>query len=259
MKTMRTPIIFSSLIFLAGCAPPVAPAELQQLACFVFDHIDDEEDETLKLALENLSIWFDQPQEEDIEEGYQISLLTQAAVSDLEGENHSLRDELIGAAVAHESGGSVLDIAYTTAVADWATIIGEDQYEFYDRTYIEGGECIGDRECMATAARSHSELSLLGISIESNNRIDYRWIETDMGWAFVHRSWLTEPPNISSTAVDTKSQYYVAITLPRDPVVRVQATWIDTELLGIQVPKNQVVKTMREQGDKVEEWMSINL
>lgn len=256
---MRIPHLFALLSLTVGCAPPEAPQDLQQLAYFIFDHIDDEEDETLKVAVENLYVWFDTDQEEDIEEGYQIELLPQSAVDDLEGDIHQLRDELIGAAVAHESVGSVLDLAYTTAAADWEQVIGEDQYEYYNRTYIENDECIGDRSCMTASARSESELVQLGISIVSKNRIDYRWIETDYGWAFLHRSWLTESPEVSSELVDPKSQYYVAITLPRSTPTRLQATWIDTEIVGVQVPKSQVVKTMREQGDKVEEWMIANL
>lgn len=258
MKKTRSPL-FLPAILLVGCAPPEAPAELQQLANFVFAHADDEDDETLKVALENLSLWFDQDHEEDIEEGYQINLLEAESVSDLEGENHQLREELIGAAVAHRSAASVDDLVYTTAVTDWESVIGEEQYEYYERDYINGEDCIGDRGCLRAAARSSSELVQLGISIESTNKIEYRWVETDQGWAFIHRSWLTEPPTVSSDAVDPKSQYFLAVTLPKDPVVRVQATWIDTEILGFQVPKNQVVKTMRDQGDLVEEWAAENL
>jgi hypothetical protein len=259
MREMKFSLMIPVAVLCVGCAPPVAPAELQELACFVFDHVDDEEDETLQVALDNLYAWFDQDHEEDIEEGYQIDLLLQSVVNDLEGDNHQLRAELIGAAVAHQTSMDVEDLAYTTTVADWVDVIGEDQYEYYEREFIENGPCIADRECMQAAARSDSELIQLGISIASKNRIEYRWVETSHGWAFIHRSWLTEPPVVSSELVKPNSQYFLAVTLPRDPPVRLQATWIDTEIAGIQIPKNQVVKTMRSQGDIVEVWMTENL
>ena len=258
MSGMRTTFILTAAL-LVGCAPPEAPDDLQELAYFIFDHADDEDEEVLRVALENLSLWFDADHEEDIEEGYQINLLPQEAVSDLEGDIHTLREELIGAAVAHRSSSPVMDIAHTTSVASWVDVIGPEQYEYYDRTYIDNDECIGDRSCLSASARSESELVQLGISITSKNKIEYRWVETDIGWVFLHRSWLTESPIVSSELVKPNSQYFLAVTLPRDEVVRVQATWIDTEILGVQVPKNQVVKTMREQGDKVQEWMDANL
>lgn len=259
MRGMKFSLMIPIAVLGGGCAPPVAPAELQQLACFIFDHTDDEEDETLQVALDNLYVWFDQDHEEDIEEGYQIDLLLQSVVSDLEGDNHELRAELIGAAVAHPTSKGVDELAYTTSVADWEEVIGEDQYEYYDREFTENGECIADRGCMQAAARSESELVQLGISVTSKNRIEYRWVETSYGWAFVQRSWLTEPPVVSSDLVNPNSQYFLAVTLPREPAVRLQATWIDTEIAGIQIPKNQVVKTMRAQGDTVEVWMTENL
>ena len=130
MRGMKFSLMIPLAVLGVGCAPPVAPAELQQLACFIFDHTDDEEDETLQVALDNLYVWFDQDHEEDIEEGYQIDLLLQSVVDDLEGDNHDLRAELIGAAVAHQSSMEIKDLAYTTTVAEWEDVIGEDQYEY---------------------------------------------------------------------------------------------------------------------------------
>ena len=259
MRTaLKTSLVALPGLCLIGCAPPEAPRDLQQLACFIFDHTDDEEDEYLRVALENLNLWFDQDQEEDIEEGYQINLLVKEAVADLEGENHTLSDDLIGGAVATQSVFKVDDIVRATTVEDWESIIGEDQYEYYKRTFISGEDCIASRDCLRASARSESELVQLGISITSKNRIDFRWVETADGWAYIQRSWLTEPPVVSSDLVEPNSQYFLAVTLPRKPNVRLQATWIDTKIAGLQVPKSQVVKTMREQGEAIEEWMVDN-
>ncbi len=247
----------AALLLLSACAPPVAPKELQQLACYTFDHAADDDDEMLTLGLENLNVWMGQEHEEDIEEGYQISLLVQSVVADLEGDNHSLSDDLVGAAVAHESAFTVEDFAKVMIAEDWANVIG-DQYEYYDKTYSEGKDCIVSKDCLWAEATSESELVQLGVSVVSKNRIQYRWVELESGWAFIHRSWLTEPPEVSSDLIDPNSQYFISVTLPRDPVVRVQATWIDTKILGVSVPKSIVVSTMRDQGDQLEAWMSEN-
>lgn len=252
--------LFAPISFFAvACAPPEAPLELQQLACFLFEHADDEDPAYLQAGVDNLSAWLDQDHEEDIEEGYQINLLVQSAVSGLEGDNHQLTDDLVGAAVAHK-GHTVDDLARATTVEDWEEIIGEEQYEYYIREFMHGEDCISGRDCMQAEARAESELVQLGVSIISKNYIQYRWVEmSDGSWAFVHRAWLTEPPIVSSNLVDPNNQYFLAVTLPKpNGAVRVQATWIDTRILGVNVPKNQVVKTMRDQGDSVDEFLSGN-
>ncbi len=232
-------LILPLMTTLVACAPPEAPRDLQLLAAYIFTHADGEE------------------HEEDIEEGYQINLLGEEAVSDLEGTDFDLTEDLVGAAVAHESDHPVGDFAQVMIAEDWETVI-VDQYEYYDKVYTEGEDCVLGRDCLVAKANSESELVQLGISITSKNRIQYRWVETEEGWAFVHRSWLTEPPIVSSDLVEPKSQFFLSVVLPRDPVVRVQATWIDTKILGVNVPKNQVVKTMRDQGDSVEAFMDEN-
>ncbi|MEL6347155.1 MAG: hypothetical protein AAFV53_28835 [Myxococcota bacterium] len=253
-------IQFTGLLTLSlstvACAPPVAPAELQELACFLFEHADDEDDEYLQVGLQNLSAWLDGNHEEDIEEGYQIQLLTDQAVQDLNGTDFTLTDDLVGAAVAHR-GHRVRDWARATTVEDWEEIIGEDQYEYYTRDFIEGEDCILERDCLQAEARSESELVQLGVSIISKNYIQYRWVEFGDGeWGFIHRSWLTEPPTVSSELVEPNAQYFLAASLPKSGgAVRVQATWIDTKIVGINVPKNQVVKTMRDQGDAIDVFL----
>jgi hypothetical protein len=249
--------ILPCIALLAACAPPEAPEDLQLLAAYIFTHGDDEDDEELVAGLENLSAWMDQDQEEDIEEGYQINLLGEEAVSDLEGTDFDLTDDLIGAAVAHESTHVVSDFAQVLIAENWVDVI-VDQYEYYDKTYTEGQDCVLAKDCLVAKATSESELVQLGISIISKNRIQYRWVETSEGWAVVHRSWLTEPPVVSSDIVEPNSQFFLSVTLPRDPIVRIQATWIDTKILGVNLPKNQVVKTMRDQGDSIELFMNDN-
>ena len=92
----------------------------------------------------------------------------------------------------------------------------------------------------------------------SKNDIQYRWVEMNTGWAFIHRSWLIERPEVSSNLVEPNSQYYLAIVLPGTPSLRPSATWIDTKIVGLNVPKSSVVNTMRDQGERLGEWMDEN-
>lgn len=251
-----SPTLCLPLLLAVGCVPE-APQELQQLACFTFMHANDDDPELLALGLDNLGVWMGQDHEEDIEEGYQINLLVDEAIAGLTGENHQITEDLVGAAVAHESSHSVEEFAQALVVAPWDEVI-QDQYVAYERTFLSGEDCIGDRDCIQAEATSESELVQVGISIQSVNQIQYRWVETELGWAFMHRSWLTEPPVVSSSLVEPNSQYFLSVVLPTTPTVRVQATWIDTKIVGVNVPKSQVVSTLRDQGDSVEEWLEAN-
>lgn len=239
---------------LVGCAPPKAPTELQQLACFLFEHAQDEDPTLLAEGLVNLDAWFAAGHQEDAEEGFQINMLTENAISDLNGKDFTLSEELVGAAIATEYDADFNDVIATTAVDDWHEI-NEGIYEYYDKTWVDGGDCIGDNSCATSEASSESELVVLGVSIVSKNYIQYRWVETELGWAFVHRSWLVEPPEVSSDLVEPNSQFYLAVTLPGGSPLRLQATWIDTKIVGLNVPKSQVVGTLRDQAEAVEVWL----
>jgi len=249
--------LFILTLWLTACAPPEAPDALQELASFTFGHADDEDDAYLRAALNNLDAWLELDHEEDIEEGYQINLLDPDGVADLEGDNHTLSAELIGAAVAHESTHTVDELARALTIESWEEIT-VDQFEYYTKIWDYGEDCIATRDCLAAEATSDSEMVQLGISVVSTNRILYRWVEMDKGWALVHRSYLTQPPVVSSDLIKANSQYFIAVTLPREVPMRVQATWIDTEILGVSVPKSIVVNTMRDQGDLIESWMDDN-
>ncbi len=240
-----------------GCAPPVAPTELQQLACFLFEHAQDEDPALLAEGLGNLDDWFAADRQEDAEEGFQINMLTEAAISDLNGKDFQLSEELVGAAVATEYDAGFNDLIATTAVDDWYEV-SDGLYEYYDKTWVDGGACIGDGSCETSEASSESELVVLGVSIVSSNYIQYRWVETERGWAFVHRSWLVEPPEVSSSLVEPNSQFYLAVVLPGEAPLRLQATWIDTKLVGLNVPKSQVVATLRDQAESIGAWLDAN-
>ncbi len=131
----------------------------------------------------------------------------------------------------------------------------EGQYEYYDKEWLEGGSCIADASCETSSAESWSELVVLGVSIVSHNQIEYRWVDTAMGPAFVHRSWLLEKPEVGSDLVDPNVHYYLAVTLPDSKSRRLQATWIDTKIVGLSVPKNQVAATLRDQAEALDEWV----
>jgi len=253
---MRHLPLIAAAFFSAACAPPQAPKELEQLACFIFEHAADEDEELLAEALNNLDAWFRAGHEEDAEEGYQINLLAQSAVSDLSGDDiHHLSDDLVGAAIATDyQNHAVNRVVRASALEDWEVIM-DDLYEYYNKRWTNGGDCLEGQSCLTSEATSNSELKVIGVSITSRNDIQYRWVEMDTGWAFVHRSWLIERPTVSSDAVDPNSQYYLAVTLPGTKSLRLQATWIDTKIIGVSVPKYMVVDTMEDQGDILGEWM----
>ena len=96
----------------------------------------------------------------------------------------------------------------------------------------------------------------------TRNRIQFRWVETAaLGWVLLHRSWLTEPAEVSIDSIEVNAQYFLAVTLPDGrTTTRVQATWMDSDYGALPVTedgaKREIVKSMRKQGEAVDEWLS---
>jgi hypothetical protein len=256
MRFPHLPLL-SACLLTSACAPPEAPKRLEELAAFIFAHADDEDEEVLAVAAVNLDTWLANGNQQETEEGFQIDQLHQQHIDGLPGRDYQLNQEdLVGAAVLNEHHHDTRRVMQSLTTDDWESIMG-DQYEYYRKTFSEGKTCIVARECLWAEASSESELVQLGVSIVSDNTIQYRWVDTEIGWVGFHRSWLDKAPEVSSDLVDPKAQYLISVMLPDGGhTLRLQATWIDTKIAGFSIPKSVVAKTMRDQGDMLEEWMN---
>jgi len=258
---MRLALLITLLV---GCkAPPEAPTQLEELAAYVFAHAWDDDTEELEAGVVNLDAWLSKGGNlESTIEGYQITQLDQETVDAIDDNDRSVSD-LIGASVAHQSAFSPRDLTYTLVMEDQSEVFPKI-YDVYEREYDSDPSCFPGHSCTELEAAAESESSWAGlIRVVSKNHIQFRWVETEVGWAMVHRSWLTEPADVSYDGVKVHAQYFLAVTLPDgDGAVRMQATWIDSEYGALPVSedyaKQLVVNSMQKQGDTLEEWLEEN-
>ena len=96
------------------------------------------------------------------------------------------------------------------------------------------------------------------------NQSEYRWVDLDDGkQAFLHRSWLTEEPEVSLNWVDVHDQFYMGITLPwPGGAIRVGGFWVSATILDGGVPEktalNIMISTMQDEGESIDTWLDEN-
>jgi hypothetical protein len=252
-------LIPALLMLGVGCKPPPeAPQALDELCGYLYAHMPDEEPDALKVGVENLYAWLGDHLEETYE-GYAVTDLDQDTVDALDDLERDL-DGLAGAAVGSPVAYSVDEIAEVLTIIPQSVVFPET-YDVYERTWLSEPGCFPGRDCDTVSATNYSEASYpLGLKVASENTAQFRWVETDLGWVMVHRTWLNGPADVSLSWLGVAQQYYMTITMPHEGgALRLQATWIVAEMGSGNVPEatalNQVIGSMQEIDVDVEAFL----
>lgn len=261
-RSTAAPLLFSLSLALGACRPPEAPKEYQALVGFLFEHFEDEDPAELEAGLLNLSDWLQGENLESAEEGMSITSLPKSAVQGLEGHAHTV-EGVEGVSIATESahGGKVLMEALTQY--SFARIM-PDVYLEYDRTFEEGKGCIVERDCLWAEGTVYSvaDWGILG-EVEADRRIQFRWVETEDGWVFLQRWWLTEPSTGSKLDLVIDDQYYVGANFPMSGGTRrVHASWLTMQTSTGDTSKgaaNQLLKNWKQDAEDLDAWIDENL
>ena len=265
---MRTSMLALIAISTIACKPPPqAPDDLEELCKYIFANMGEEtvdEPAELLAGLTNLDTWlFTEDNLASTIEGYQIENLDEEAIANLDGQDRTIRETLIGAAVSHRHSSSMEDLMRAMFVVDWNDI-AEGTYLSYDRQFVEDPNCLVDRSCLWNQYQTTSVSSWINlIEVVATNIGQMQWVETEYGWAMVQRTWLVEQGTVTpdSFGIVLYAQYFINVTAPtRDgDITRTTATWIDTDYGSIPVSedfaKSQVVKSMQEQNEQIAEWI----
>jgi hypothetical protein len=254
---------FFPIFLLIGCAPPPAPENLEELCKYIFTHTPDEDETELINGLENLHDWINKGDHlENTIEGYQVNNLEQESLDSLSDKDRSIGDNLIGAAVGYEHDYGVRKIIRAAFVAPWEDVV-EDTYDSYDRRFEEDPKCLLDKECLWLEYETDSVSTWVGLlTVESYNKGQVRWVETEYGWMNIQRTWLVDPAKVTGTldSVEVNANYFIGVIMPvENKVVRISATWIDTDYGNLPVSedwaKSQVVDQMQEQNRAISNWL----
>jgi hypothetical protein len=239
----------------AGCkGPPDAPKKLEALTSYLFDKTRGGSDEELAAGLVNLEAWLDSGYQ-DATEGYRVSDLSQASVDALDARTFNLTG-LAGAAVTTRIGHRIKPVVDVIAMGDNTRIYG-NMYEAYVRDWDTDGACHVARDCLWGAADIRSTADYGLVTVDSTYRSEYRWVETENGWAHLQRTWLLEP--IEVLGIETKATFYLGVSLTDGSrTERLQASWaaIQTDLpITEENALNQTIKSLIETEEDIDIWL----
>jgi hypothetical protein len=265
MKTPSRAPLFTALLatLTVGCKPPPeAPAELDELAGYLYSHHPDEDPAAMKVGLESLKAWLDANWAE-AEEGYEISALDEATVDGVDEQDRAT-EEMLGLAVPTASIYTVDQAAYAMVGVSCDEVY-PDMFVEYERDFFGDPDCFLARDCDRLEARefmeSHFALGVVSIAQSYN---EYLWVELDSGWAMVQRNWLEMPPEVSgplASYIEVDEQFYLNLFLPSaDGFWRLQATWMIFSQDGVpeDAAMNLAVNNMTDNSATLDAWLAAN-
>jgi hypothetical protein len=249
-----------TLLFLTGCKrPEPAPTELSDLAGFLFEFFDDEDERPLEEGVVNLRAWLERNIEETAD-GYEVRNIEESVLDSVNpGRPHDL-DNLGGASVAYEGENKVPPIARTLLLAEQEEVF-PGNYKSHERTYLTDETCFMSHECDFVDTDNVVEANYVIINVNTHSQAQYRWIEYEKDqYAFLHRTWLVEEAEANVDWVDIKEQIYMGVTMPwKGGSVRLGTTWISAEILDGVVSEALILQTMidsmRKEGEALDEFI----
>ncbi len=245
------------LVVLVGCKPPPdAPEELNELVGYLYTNVPGEDPEPLELGAVNLESWLEDRIDETLE-GYTVDNLTPEAINAL-GDGEQDLDELAGAAVGHMSVFSPAALVDAIVVDD-PMLIYPSTYTAFEREFEGDPACFASGECDWLEAEVHASFDYVLMQVDTHSRVQYRWIDTEMGRVYAERTWLRDPAEVTSTFIEVEQQYYLRMILPDGSGSRsIQATWVVARLVG-DMPENAalnlLIDNMAKQAVKLDTYM----
>ena len=101
----------------------------------------------------------------------------------------------------------------------------------------------------------------LGLTVDIDSLVQFRWVDTALGRVLVERSWMHTPATVSLDILDVKQQFYLWMFLPTSTgSISVQATWIVATLSSAAVPEdvalNLVINSMSATADALDAFVA---
>lgn len=230
-----------ALVYLSACQVVEAPDALEDLVVYGFRYYDDGE-LYLEATHEKLTPEVDAHLDQ-LAEGYLVSDLAadDLAASGIEGADV---DNIIGA---------LASVTYTHGLQEVVEVLTRaDKAEVFDDTLVyevletTGRACFVERTCDTLDVRVHevTTVSLLG-EAERTFDMSYRWVEAPDGSQVVYQRTLNPAPiTFSSNLIKVHQQYQLVALYPDGAGARrVEAFWVDAEVVGIDLPESLAIST----------------
>ena len=181
------------------------------------------------------------------------------SLDSLSDKERTIGDNLLGAAVGYQHEYSMKKIIRAAFVAPWEDVVDNT----YDSTTASStkNQPASQQRLYLARIHDHSVSTWVGlITVESFNKGQVRWVETEHGWMNVQRTWLVDPAEVSLDNIEVNANYFIGVVMPtKKGVVRISATWIDSDYGALPVSedwaKSQIVDQMQEQNRAIEKWL----
>lgn len=243
-----------------SCAPPDAPQTLDELGSYLFTEFSNTDIRYMEVGVENLEEWI-QEHRDEVQEGYRIQKLGEAAIGALELETTPDLEGLIGAAVATDTNlrlFDVLDVIYHVSPLD----IDPSAYGYFNRTWGEDSDCFFLESCERTSYYVEIENNLpLGIVTQSKIQGEYLRLTISDKTYIAHRRWFIEPASCNQDWLSVEQNYSLSMFMPTEDGLRfMDVEWVVTKLGDVPFPEDfalsMAIGAIRNGRTSLEEYIS---
>lgn len=247
---------------LTACKVVDAPENLEELTVFSLVNLDDRQS-VVDDAADRLVALFEED-EGQIEQGYRVAALTTDDLVQI-GIDKELEEGVIGAVGQVSMASSLDEVADIVTRADLANVFSRT--ERYETTLIDDSDraCFRTRKCdrMAQTGERQTDQPLIGKSVQQFEQL-FRWAQTADGReVLLFRTLVPEETEMLAPVpiAALRQNYILAAIWSRDgQTQRVEANWVDAEILGLDLPDSilldQVVNAMETQADEIDAFVS---
>jgi hypothetical protein len=234
------PFALALAVLAMGCKPPVeAPADLNELALYMYANFDNEGTDELAAASLNLeAILAGLDYEGDIDDrSWSLDTLTELDMGTVTPTPGAEIDAQVPVAVAGMFQGSLeeqIDLILDTN----QVCIGADGYVYYERRLDVGGDCWGDASCelleVTNVARYESALA----NVWLREQMVSRHVELEDGrMAIVEQGWMEEQFTSDNGNATWDQRYgldfYLPLTEGGSEMYRFFAFWSSADIPGV--------------------------
>jgi len=269
---MRPMLVLWALV--ACNRPPEAPAELSELAGFLFEHFADEDAAPLQDGVANLDVWLRDHIEDTTDDGYEVTDLREEVLDSVNPDQDHHMDDLAGASVGFVSGFGVAPLAEALLLDEQEDVFPQS-YEMHDRTFLTDPDCFMPHTCDFVETDNVTLATYAGlIKVATHSQAEYRWVQWEPAsgagesWAFLQRAWLLDEAEVTPAGlVRVFEQLYVGVTIDwdgpdddtdRDEAVRLGTTWVSAQILGPFTEGSAlglIVNSMKGEGETLDAWI----
>lgn len=251
------------LTLLSGCKVVDAPTNLEELMVFGFVNFDQEDDDYLVETAESLLPVIATNYADLTDDGYRVNNLTKADLDQV-GVVDATAEGIVGAMGLVDYTNQVMPVIDAASHENKAAIFPDNFLE-YEVLSQSDRPCFLAAECDELEQEVHeiAQVALLG-EAERTYTSQYRRVETDtLGDVVFVRQISPDEVEFSSSFAKVYQQYsFVMVYTEAGHARRIEAFWVDAEIIGLDVPDSyavdQAVKQMTEQAERIDAYIDAN-